>query len=171
MSYPKYLDTSAAIKLVLNEGHSAELRQYFRPRTNFVMTPFCFYESLTILKSRWVGRKNSAGMINKISEQEYHNAAYMLLDYVADKKIEVVDDLKLSDRNVRPEVERLSRKHRLDISDSLQLLTILKGRYRNFVDESRPLFISVDGTLVEAAISEGIQRIWHLSDPRTKPSE
>ena len=170
MSYEKYLDASAAIKLVVDECRSAELRQFFGPRTNFVITPFCFYEALSTLKAKWKGRKDSAGMTIRITDQQYHDGCYLLIRYAGQNKIEVTDDLNLSDITVQPEVERLAIKHGLDISDALQLLTILKGRSRYFVDESKTLLISDDKQLIEAAEKEGI-RFWYLSDPLTKPGE
>ena len=168
MSYAKYLDASAAIKLVVNEYQSTELLQFFKPRTNFVMTPFCFYEALSTLKAKWKGRKDPKWNIVSITDQQYFDGCYFLLDHVRSNKIEVENDLNLSDIAVQPEVERLARVHSLDISDALQLLTIMKGRSRDFVDESKALLISDDKHLIEAAKKEGI-RFWYLSDPATKP--
>ena len=169
MSYAKYLDASAATKLVIDELRSCELRQFFQPRTGFVMTPFCFYETLSTLKSKWVGRKDSTGQIVKITDQQYHDACYFLLRYVGSNKIEVDEDLNLSDLSVQPEIDRLARTYSLDISDALQLLTLKKGRNRHFADESQSLLISDDERLSQAAGSEGI-RFWYLADPSTKPA-
>ena len=168
MSYAKYLDASAAIKLVVDECRGAELRQFFAPRTNFVMTPFCFYEALSTLKAKWKGRKDSKGGKVEITDNEYHDACYLLLTYAHQKKIEITADLDLSDPVVRPEVERIARRHGLDISDAFQLVTLQKGPDRFFTDESQSLFISADRELVTAGRAEGIKRIWDLTDLTAK---
>lgn len=169
MSYAKYLDASAATKLVVYEDRSDELRQFFQPQSGFVMTPFCFYETLTTLKQKWLGRKNATGETVKITDQQYHDACYFLLNYASSGKIEVDEDLKLSSSSVQPELELLARKHNLDISDALQLFTFIKGKERYFVDESQSLLITADEQLSQAAKREGI-RYWFLADPSTKPT-
>ena len=168
MSYPKYLDASAATKLVIPEDMSNDLLQFFRPQNGFVMTPFCFYETLSTLKAKWQGRKNSSKQIIRITDRQYHDSCYLLLSYVRSRKIEVEEDLILSSMDVQPEVERLARVYRLDFSDALQLLTLKQGCYRSFTGASSALLISDDGLLVESARKEGL-RVWYLKDPSTKP--
>lgn len=170
MSYAKYLDASAATQLVVvGEARTSELRQFFQPRTGFVMTPFCFYETLSTLKAKWRGRKDATGKIMKITDQQYHDACYLLLRYASSGKIEVDHDLDISSTTVQPELEQLAQRHGLDISDALQLLTLTKGKNRHFVDEPQSLLITDDKLLSQAAKKEGL-RYWFLADSKTKPS-
>lgn len=168
-SYVKYLDATAAVKLVVKELHSETLRNYFGPRTGFVMTPFCFYETLSTLKGKWQGRKDPQGHKAEMTEAAYHDACYFFLAYVHSRKIDIEEDFILSSLGVRSETERLAKQHGLDFSDSLQLLTIKNGRYKSFADASKTLLISDDKKLVEAAREEGLS-VWFLRESNSPPA-
>ena len=162
-----YLDASAAVKLVDKELHSDRLLTYFRPRSGFVMTPFCFYETLTTLKSKWRGRRKSNGEPVRITKTAYKDACFFLFDHIQSGKIVLQSDLNLS-IEVTTQIENLVQKHDLDVSDALQLLTIKLGRYKSFGAESKTLLISDDKDLVKAASKEGL-RVWFLRNSETPP--
>jgi uncharacterized protein with PIN domain len=48
----KYLDTSAIVKLFLDEDGSNNIRAYYNSHTNFCCAEMTFYEAMNVLKSR-----------------------------------------------------------------------------------------------------------------------
>ena len=54
------------------------------------------------------------------------------------------------------------RQHDIDLIDSVQVVTVLHGRYSVFIGDSRSLFITADRTLAKAAREEGA-RVWECS--------
>ena len=51
-----YLDASALIKLVVDEGDCGPFRSFFNSNTNFCTTPLCLAEALGSLKRKWTRR-------------------------------------------------------------------------------------------------------------------
>ena len=147
-----YLDASAIIKILVNEKDSSSVQDYFHNGRNcFRMTSVCFAEALGVLKAKYFNRKD-------ISEKGYLNRSYLLISLVRDKRI-LVDEISLSDPKIFNEVESVVKKYNIDISDAFQIVTIKKGRFSRFVDESQSLLISADSDLAKAARSEGV-KVW-----------
>ena len=48
----KYLDTSAIVKIYLDEEDSSRFRDYFFNHSNFCTALLTFYESMNVLKSK-----------------------------------------------------------------------------------------------------------------------
>jgi hypothetical protein len=110
----------------------------------------CLIEALTVLKAKWLRKL--------ITKQDYFDKTRnLLLD--AQGKIEI-NDVGLVEFSILAEVERLASKHNLDISDALQLVTILKGTYSFFAGDSSSVLITADVGLASAARSENI-RVWN----------
>lgn len=151
-----YLDASAIVKLVVDEPDAASIRDYFDSNANFCTSLLCVCESLGICKGKW-----SRG---EISAEGYVRATKKIVTYARTSRIEI-DDLGLA-AATHQGVEELGRKHGLDLSDALQLYTILHGKYSHPGPGSASILISADGGLCAAAISEGI-RAWNCaSEPR-----
>ena len=55
------------------------------------------------------------------------------------------------------------KKHKIDYSDALQIYTILNGRTKGHVYESKTVLVTEDKDLVKAAEAEGL-RLWHFPD-------
>ena len=72
-----------------------------------------------------------------------------------------VEDVPLS-VDVQREAERLMRTHRLDFIDSIQLVTVLHGRFAGLVRGSKSVFITADRALAVAGRSEGV-RVWECT--------
>jgi len=58
-------DTSALLKLYVTEVGSEIIREYARKEATRYTTPFCYYETLNMLKVKWLYRKD-------ITEKEYY---------------------------------------------------------------------------------------------------
>lgn len=114
-----YLDASAIIKLLVKEGGSDTLEKYIKHHSNFRTTSLCLAEALGALKVKRFYKK-------EMDDEAYFAASEILLGQVSSGEIEI-EDIKISDRNIFHEVEQLSRKHSLDLSDGLQIYTLQKG--------------------------------------------
>ncbi|MDA2925484.1 hypothetical protein MYX65_12700 [Acidobacteria bacterium AH-259-L09] len=55
-----YLDASALVKLVVNEGDCGPIRQFFNSDTNFCATLLCLAEALGTLKRKWTRKDITA---------------------------------------------------------------------------------------------------------------
>ena len=159
-----YLDASAIVKLVLNEQGSAELRQYFGKESNFTATSLCFAEALGVLKVKRFNQKS-------MTDEEYFSGCDELMAYVAYGNIKI-EDIEIKDRSVFDEVEKLTRKHNqgksksktIDISDVFQIVSVKHNYFSQFPNtDSKPIFITGDKPLANAARSEGL-RVWYCID-------
>lgn len=153
----RYLDASVLIKLVVAEERDGDLiRDFFHRNTNFCTTSFCLAEALGRLKGLWRKGRND-GL--KLSMDQYFKATQELIINAWGKRIEI-DELKLLDPLIHTDVENMAKKHNIDLSDALQIITIKKGQYSILVSDSASVLITADGPLAEAAKSEGI-RVWN----------
>lgn len=147
-----YLDASAIVKLFVDEDGSDNLRIYFDSESCFNATSLCFAEALGVLKVKYFYRKET-------SEEKYFAAADELLAMVADDTISV-QDIEINDRSVFNELEMKARDYAIDISDAFQLATVKRDYFSRFENDSKPILITGDKKLAEAAIKEGL-RAWY----------
>ncbi len=151
-----YLDASALVKLVIDEGDHLPVRQFYDSTPNCHATVPCLIEAMGAIKAKWVHKH--------ISHDEYLKATRRLLIDAWGSKLRAdnVDFLSLDGLFA---VERLVAKHQLDWSDALQLETLLNGTFKHFLDDARPILITADAKLADAAEKEGI-RVWRCNrDP------
>jgi len=144
-----FLDASAMVKLVADEKGSAQVRICFNDTTNiFSTTNFCFLESLSVLKRKWLKKK--------ITQNEYRRFCRLLFDYTKTGRIDIVEyPLKsLHDFN---KLECLVEEYCIDISDALQLVSIKETYLAVFVQESETILLTSDKHLAECAEKEGIK--------------
>jgi len=152
-----YLDASALVKLLVDEIGSAPLKEYFNNSHVFRMTSLCFAEALGVLKTKYLYRK-------EITEKGYLNRSNLLTVYLREGRIKL-DEVSLTDPAMFEEVEAIVKKYKIDVSDALQIVTIQKGRFKSFVDESQSLLITADEDLAEAARSEGLKTWYCIKEP------
>ena len=163
-----YLDASAAVRFVLNEPGSAALINYFLDDDSgsFYITSLCLAEALGVLKGKWQRKK--------ISIEEYTFKCESLLTYLHRKPKSIhLDDIQLTDLDVFADTEKIAKRHNLDLSDALQLVSVA-NRFGKFTGPSAPLLITADGLLASAAQNEGV-RVWNClmqasPPPLTKPT-
>ncbi|HUJ42652.1 MAG TPA: type II toxin-antitoxin system VapC family toxin [Opitutaceae bacterium] len=154
---PHYLDACVAVKIVCREKGSAWIEEYIRTNASFMfhMTEYAFYETLGVLKRKWKKRE--------ISDAKYTEAISVLEAYLDEGLIELDADFKPHDRRLICELGDLVKKHKIDYSDALQIYTILNGRTKGHVYESKTVLVTEDKDLVKAAEAEGL-RLWHFPD-------
>jgi predicted nucleic acid-binding protein len=148
-----YLDASALVKLVADEPHSNAVREFFQSNTNFHATALCLGEALGVLKGKWQRRE--------ITDATYFEATRRLIIDAWGKRIGL-DSVEMLDPKIHADVEAMARKHALDLSDALQLVTILKGRFSMLGPNSASVLITADKGLATAAAAEGV-RAWNCS--------
>jgi predicted nucleic acid-binding protein len=152
-----YLDASALVKVVIDEGDHELVRSFFRTNVNLGATSLCVVEALGVIKAKWT--------YDRISEDEYFKATRQLVQYASGKKLEV-EDIGLFTFQGLDAVQAFAKKHSLDMSDALQLDTILRGKYAHLGPNSASTLITADAGLAAAAKSEGI-RVWNcIKEPQ-----
>ena len=126
----KYLDTSAIVKLYLDEDGSTHFRKYFHSHTNFCTTIMTFYEAMNILKSRLHKKEN---------QEKYYEAVTDLAIHGWGGKIEI-ESIDLNRMDTFKQVSSLAMDNNLDIADAIQIHAILKGKYSHFTFSSFPIW-------------------------------
>lgn len=157
-----HLDASAAVKLVLQERGSEQLRSYFASPANFYITSVCLAEALGVFK-----RKR---LRDEISEKQYLTTCYLLLGYLRNPPRIRVDEIELSSVDIFAKAEEIARRHQLDLSDSLQLVSVKHGRSSSSVPGFKTLFITADRALASAAKAEGL-RVWNCEEEAAPPAQ
>ncbi len=147
----RYLDASALVKLVIDEGDHENVRQFFNSNVSFAATSLCLAEALGVIKGKWIH--------GHISDQHYFVATRQLVIDAWSKRIEVNEIDLVSPQGINA-VEALAKKHALDLSDALQLETILRGKYSHLGPNSASVLITADAKLARAADAEGIH-VWN----------
>ncbi len=154
-----YLDASAMVKLIIHEKGSMKLKNYTQTQSVFTTTFLCFAEALGVLKRKYLSKKEE-----HISLQEYNSAVYCLLGYMRKgEKIQIDDNTDLRDREVSDEVEKLVGKYqemKMDVSDALQIYSLRKGMFKFTTGESKPILITADRKLADAARQEDL-KVWN----------
>jgi len=147
----KYLDASAMVKLyLLDEPGSKDFRDYFNSHINYCTTRMTFYETMNVLKRR---------LFNKNTKDKYFQSVEDLAIHGWGGKIEI-ESIELDNLNIFKEVSKISMDYNLDMADSIQIYSILKGKYRYLIKESSSILITADDNLELAAKTNGI-RVWN----------
>ena len=144
-----YMDASALVKLVIDEPHAEKLRAYCG-RAFLATTTLCFGEALGVLKAKWTH--------GRLTQEEYLSACEDLFARVRNGSLEIEEIPLFSpdSRAIYEEIERLAERHRLDISDALQLVTLRSGTYSRLEGTARAWLVTADHGLARAAKAEGM---------------
>ncbi len=151
-----FFDASALVKVYSREPGSKVVRDYFLSRAPArYTTPFCFYETLNILKSKWKYQ-------GKMSEAQYHKAASDLIVWYSRARItRNLIDVDLTAPDVLRMVQNMAQKYSLDLSDALQIVSVKFGPFSRLIDESQTVLVTADRGLAVAARAEGL-RAWDV---------
>ena len=156
-----HLDASTAVKLVLQERGFEQLRSYFAT-ASFYITSICLAEALGVFK-----RKR---LREEISEKQYLTRCHLLLGYLRSPPRIHVDEIELSSVDTFTKAEEIARRHKLDLSDSLQLVSVKHGRSSSCVPGFKTVFITADRALASAAKAEGL-RVWNCEEEAARLTE
>lgn len=151
---PRYLNASALVKLLVDEGDCGPLRAFCNEHPNAQTTALCVAEALGVLKRKWLRSENGFTL------EQYIQATSQLLAEAPHRIYET--ELDPSDHEVSIGVEALIRKYaalKLDIVDALQLYTLRHGPFKIMIRDSASVLITADENLANAARAEGL-RVW-----------
>jgi predicted nucleic acid-binding protein len=143
-------DASALVKRYVEEPGSAELRVYWKTQATRYTTPFCFYETLGVLK-----RHKLRGTLTKDS---YLRAAFELVAWFRASHSRL-NDLDFTDVEVFSDAKELAEHSDLDLSDAFQLLSLEAGYFSVLVGGSKTLLVTADEALANAARSRRLP-VW-----------
>jgi predicted nucleic acid-binding protein len=162
MSHPppraNCFDASALIKVFTLEVGSDIVREYFHSRSpTKYTTPFCFYETLNVLKVKWLYRK-------ELTKEEYTEAAFRLVAWFG-ASIRYTQDIDLKEPTVFFSVRELAERHSLDLSDAFQIVSVKEGYFSHLINESQTVLVTADEMLAKAARLEGVKSWYCLGEP------
>ena len=135
-------DASALVKRYVDEPGSQELRCYWRMQATRYTTPFCFYETLGILKG-YVRR-------SVLTRERYLAAGADLVAWFRASHSRI-HDIDFTSIDVFADAKELAEDHQLDLSDAFQLLSLQSGYFSALMGGSATLLVTADEPLAAAA--------------------
>jgi predicted nucleic acid-binding protein len=151
-------DASALVKVYADEAGSDIVREYFNSRSpTKYTTPFCFYETLNVLKVKWLYRK-------ELTHMQYSEAAFRLTAWFG-ASMRYAKDIDFHDPLVFSRVQAIAKQHSLDWSDAFQILSVKAGYFSHLVNDSQTVLVTADEDLARAARVEGVRSWYCLGEP------
>lgn len=151
-------DASALVKLYINEKGSDIIQNYFNSEPTKYTTPLCYYEAINLLKVKHFYQK-------EISMDNYHNTTFSLTAWFS-HIVKDIKDLDFLSPIVFKNVQDISKKYSLDLSDAFQILSVKEGFFSGLAMGSKTILVSADKKLSKAARDEGL-RVWYfLNEPK-----
>lgn len=138
------------MKLLVDEDGSDVVRDYISKHSVFITTQLCFAETLGALKVKLTHRL--------LSREKYLDACAELMAHLKEQTLEI-HDIGISESSTFDDVERIASKHKLDVSDAYQLVTLNRGFFSTLHGDSKTILITADKELAAAARIEGL-RVW-----------
>jgi predicted nucleic acid-binding protein len=150
-----YFDASALVKVFSNEPDSDAVRQYWRAQATKKTTLFCFYETLSVLKGKTKRKPPS------LTKAEYLRTASDLFAWY-NAAMRGIKDPEFTNPDVFAKAKKIAEDHDLDLSDSLQLVTLKDGYFSPLTSSSTSLLVTADESLAIAARAMGLP-VWDCS--------
>ncbi len=134
------------------------MREYFNHRSpTKYTTPFCFYETLSVLKVKWLYRK-------ELTKVEYNEAAFHLVAWYG-AATRHGTDIDFKEPLVFFAAQEIAERYDLDLSDAFQILSVKEGYFSCLINDSQTVLVTADERLARAAQSEGIKAWFCLGEP------
>lgn len=146
-------DSSALVKLHVEEDGSDIIRSYFASEATKYTTPFCFYGALGVLKVKWMYQ-------NEITKDQYLKAAFRLTAWYG-ATTRRINDVDFQSPIIAKDVHRLVDETSLDLSDAFQIISVKQGFFSRMAGDSKTILVTGDKKLASAARKEGI-RTWYF---------
>jgi predicted nucleic acid-binding protein len=146
-----FFDASALVKVYATEPQSDVVRAYFQSRSTKYTSPFCFYEALNTLKSKWLHR-------SQLSRDEYLDAAFRLTAWYGAATARI-KDLDFTDPLIFQNAKALVERTGVDLSDAFQILSVKEGYFSHLINDSKTVLVTADKPLAAAARAEGLT-VW-----------
>jgi len=150
----KFLDTSALIKLFLDEQGSDRLKDYYNNHVSFCCTEMTFYEAMNVLKSRLFKSNKKNQYFESIKKLK-------IMGWGVTKRGKLeIEKIHITEHSIFKEVYYIAMKYDIDLADAIQLYAISNGRYWRLTGESKTVLITADEGLERAAQDNNI-RVWN----------
>ena len=148
-----FFDASALAKVYSDEPRSDVVREYFNFRSTKYTTPFCFYETMNVLKGKWKYK-------GLLTLEQYVDASFRLTAWYGASSSRV-NDLDFTDSLTFSSAKEIAKRGKLDLSDAFQILSVKMGYFSALVNDSATVLVTADSELALAASSEGL-RVWNV---------
>jgi len=150
-------DASALVKVFADEPGSEVVREYFNHRSpTKYTTPFCFYETLNVLKVKWMYR-------DQMTKAQYTDAAFRLVAWF-EASARYARDINLTEPTIFFRAREIVERYSIDLSDAFQILSVKEGYFSHLINESRTVLVTADDALAKAAALEGVRSWYCLGD-------
>jgi predicted nucleic acid-binding protein len=149
-----FFDASALVKVYTDEPASATVREYWRMSATKYTTPFCFYEAMNVLKSKWKYK-------SQLTLPQYLDAAFQMTAWYGASSARI-NDLDFADPLTFADTRALAERNGLDLSDAFQIMSVKRGYFSVLINDSATVLVTADSSLAAAARNEGLQRVWNL---------
>lgn len=151
-------DASALIKVYANEPDCQIVRDYFfnHSPTKYTTT-FCYYETLSVLKVKWLYRK-------ELTKDDYTKASFALTAWFR-ASTRYARDLDFTDYQVFENILDIAKRNNLDLSDAFQIVSVKNGHFSHLVNDSQTILVTADENLAKAARNEGVKAWYLLGEP------
>jgi len=145
-----WLDTSALIKLIINEKGSKDLEKIFNhPTYFFYSTEFCVYECYSALKRKLFREKSIDG-------EKYLRSIFMMMSYVENNQVRF-SDIGEDYSVIFNETKQIIEEYSMDFIDAVQFILLSKGLLSKLAGESRPVLVTSDKNMIKVAKYKNIE--------------
>ena len=148
-----FFDASALVKVYATEDGSDLVKPFFRSEPTKYTTPFCFYETLTALKAKWMYRK-------ELTQEQYSSACLSLTAWYGASSRQI-KDIDFTSYQSMPMLRDIIGKYQIDASDAFQIISVKAGYFSPLARDSQTVFVTADKRLSEVAKQEGL-RTWFV---------
>jgi predicted nucleic acid-binding protein len=155
------LDASALVKLYVKENGSDILEGYLQNQATRYTTLLCFYEALTVLKVKWLYKKDPK---DSITRDQYLEAAYSMSAWFTHVSRRY-KDLDFLSHDVFHNARSIAERYCVDLSDAFQILSVKEGCFSGLAGDSKTLLVTADKKLAVVAKKEGICAWYILGEP------
>jgi predicted nucleic acid-binding protein len=147
------LDASVLVSLRTTEPFSSRVKSWCSNEPGAYTTPFCFYEALSIFKSKWKYR----GQLTRV---EYSKCCTSLVAWFGGvSRRGFVKDPELTSAEALRWVTGVVSSTGLDFSDAYQLYSVKHGYFSSLAADSSTVLATTDRELAAVAKSLDIRAI------------
>ena len=154
-----WLDTSALVKLFIDERGSKELREEVSGKDwTFIYTiDYCKYEFFNVLKRKLITEKKRESITEKSNAlKDYFKYISILNTYIKNEQIKI-DDMDDDTTIIWRDTRILAEKYEIDFTDAIQFALLQTGSLSMFKGgKSEAILVTSDTGMIKAAEGENM---------------
>jgi predicted nucleic acid-binding protein len=155
-----WLDTSALVKLFMDERGSKELKAEVSGKDWIFCytTDYCRYEYFNVLKRKLITEKKRKSMTERSNAlKDYFKYIIILNTLVKTEQIKI-DDADHDTTIIWSDTIKLANKYEIDFTDAIQFVLLKTGSISIFKGgKSEAILVTSDAGMIKAAKGESIQ--------------